>query len=199
MMSYAKKAWGAVVITALLASPAAAQQRSVNLFVRSGGYNALTDLNEGGTADFNKVGFNVGGGVTVDLTEYVGVRGDFTWARNELRTGGADTGEKLDRFFYDAALQARLPNGSGLVPYAFVGAGGVTLHPATLEGDDKTKFAGTVGLGADYTLPGTGFGLFLEGQGWLFGTGDLNGALASYDRTQFEVAWSGGFSYRLPY
>ena len=198
-MSYAKKALGAVAIAALLASPAAAQQRTVDLFVRSGGYNAVTDLDEAGTADFNKVGFNVGAGAAVDLTKYVGVRGDFTWARNELRTEGVDTGDKLDRFFYDASLQVQLPTASGLTPYAFVGAGGVTLHPATLEGDDKTKLAGTVGLGADYTLPGSGFGLFVEGQGWLFGTSDLDGALASYDRKQFEVAWSGGISYRLPY
>jgi opacity protein-like surface antigen len=198
MKSLIKNVLGVVTIAAALSSPASAQDHAVNLFLRSGGYNALTDLNDAGTADFKKVGFNLGGGVSVDLNRYVGVRGDFTFARNEMRTG-VDTGNKLNRYFYDAAVQVQYPTAVGLTPYAFAGAGGVTLDPAATTGDTKTKGTGTVGLGVNYALPGTGLGVFVEGRGWFFGTKDLPGMLASYDKTQFELAWSGGFSYKLPF
>ena len=199
MMSMTKSVLGVVTIVVALASPVSAQSRAVNLFVQSGGYDALTDLNDAGTADFNKVGFNVGGGVSVDLNRYVGVRGDFTFARNQMRIDGVDTGDKLNRYFYDAAVQVQYPTAVGLTPYAFAGAGGVTLDPAGTDGDSDTKAAGTVGMGLNYALAGTGLGLFVEGRGWFFGTKDLTGMLASYDKTQFELAWSGGVSYALPF
>jgi opacity protein-like surface antigen len=199
MKAYIKSVLGVVAVAAALSSPVSAQDRAVNLFVRSGGYDAITDLNDAGTADFKKVGFNVGGGVSVDLNRYVAVRGDFNFARNELRTNGVDTGDKLNRYFYDAAVQLQYPTTSGLTPYVFAGAGGVTLDPASTTGDNETKATGTVGLGVNYALAGTGLGVFVEGRGWAFGTKDLTGMLADYDKTQFELAWSGGFSYALPF
>lgn len=199
-MSLIRSIFGVAAVLAVFAAPATAQQeRAVSIFARSGGFNALTDLDEAGTADFKKTGFNVGGGVAVDLSRYVALRGDFTFARNELRAAGVDTGSELNRYFYDAAVQVQYPTQSGLRPYAFAGAGGVTFDEANAEDETQTELAGTVGLGVNYTIPGTGLGVFVEGQSWLFDAEDLEGALAASDRAQYELAWTGGLSYRLPY
>lgn len=198
-MSLTRSILGAVAVMAALAAPTAAQERAVSIFARSGGYNGLTDLDDAGTADFKKVGFNVGGGVAVDLHRYVALRGDFTFARNELRAGGVETGSELDRYFYDAAVQLQYPTQTGVMPYAFVGAGGVTLHEVGTEGENTTKPSATLGVGLNYTIPRSGFGIFVEGKSWLFDASDLNGALAAFDKAQYELAWTGGLSYRFPY
>src|SRR3990170_7322250 len=104
-MSFTRNILGAVAVSLALAGPVAAQDRTIRVFARSGGFNALTNLNDAGTADFNKVGFNVGGGVGVQVHRFVTLRGDFTYAQNELRTNGVETGDKLNRFLYDAAVQ----------------------------------------------------------------------------------------------
>ncbi len=165
---------GALVLGLVLAGPASAQDKPVTIALRSGGFNSLSQLNAGGTANLKKVGYDVGGSVGVDLSRYLGVRADFTFARNQLRQNGIDSGKHLNRSFFDAALQVRYPASNGLRPYAFLGGGGVALDPA-----------GSAGF-------------FIEGKSWLYKLEGLNGSLASYDRTQFDIAWSAGLSYRLP-
>lgn len=196
-MSFTRSILGAVAVALMVAGPVAAQDRAVRVFARSGGFNALTDLNDAGTADFNKAGYLVGGGVGVQVHRFVTLRGDFTFARNELRTNGVETGDKLNRYFYDAAIQLGLPTASGFEPYVFAGGGAVTLHQVGSAVSDETKLAGTYGLGLNYTIPRTGFGLFVEGKGWLYEMSNLNGFLAGYDKLQTEIGWSGGVSYRI--
>ena len=106
--------WGAaaVALGVALAQPIEAQQKAVSLTIRGGGFNALTSLNEPSTADFKQVGYNLGGSVGVDLSRYVALRGDFTFARNELELNDTATGSDLNRFFYDAALQVQYPAAS---------------------------------------------------------------------------------------
>lgn len=201
-MTWTRRIIGGLTIAAALvaanATPVEAQDRAVSLFARGGGFNGLTDLADGGAADFHKTGFNVGGGVGVELTRYVALRGDFTFARNELRTDGTDTGDELNRYFYEAAVQLQYPTARGLKPYVFAGGGAVTVDEVGSGGENDTAGAGTVGLGLQYAIPGSGLGVFIEGRGWLFGTDNLNAVLAPYDKTQFELAWTGGFSYRFP-
>lgn len=198
-MSFTRSILGAVAVTLALAGPAAAQDRAIRVFARSGGFNALTNLNDAGTADFNKVGFNVGGGVGVQVHRFVTLRGDFTYAQNELRANGVETGDKLNRFLYDAAVQLQYPTAIGLEPYLFAGGGAVTVHELGTSGQDKTKGTGTFGLGLNYTIPQTGLGLFVEGKGWLYEVSNLNGFLSSYDKLQVEIGWSGGLSYRFAF
>ncbi len=192
--------WGAAVVALglIFGQPVDAQQKAVGITIRGGGFNALTSLNEPATADFKQVGFNIGGGFDVDLSRYLAVRADFTYARNELELDDVGTGSDLSRFFYDAALQVQYPTANGWTPYALVGVGAVTLDP---EGDDNadTKFAGTAGLGVRYTIPGTNLGFGVEGKGWLYDFSELNGSLADYDRNQFEITWSAAISYRIPF
>ena len=197
-MSWQTRVVGGLVLGLALVQPASAQDRAVTLSVRGGGFNGLSSLNEPATADFKQAGYNVGGTVGVELHRYVGLRGDFTFARNELQLNDVETGSELSRFFYDAAVQVQYPTSSGLKPYAFVGAGAVTLHPVGSDDADKTKPAGTAGLGVNYAIPGSNLGILLEGKGWLYEMSELGGNLASYDKTQFDVTWSAGFSYRIP-
>jgi hypothetical protein len=191
---------GAVAVLGLaFAQPVSAQERGVGIAVRWGGFNGLASLNESGRDDFKQVGYNVGGAVTFDVHDYVALRGDFTFARNELQHDEIETGLELNRYFYDAAVQLQYPSASGWTPYALVGIGGVTLDPAESDDENRTKLAGTAGLGLAYTIPSSGFGVFAEGKGWLYELSELNGGLASFDRNQLDVTWSAGFSYRIPY
>lgn len=190
---------GAMILSVSMVRPSAAQDRAVWLLARSGGLNAATNLDDAGTADFNKTGYNVGGAVGVQVHRYVTLRGNFSFGRNQMQMDGVDTGNRLNRYFFDAAVQLQYPTASGVMPYVFVGGGGVTLHEADTSGQNVTKGTGTVGLGLHYTIPNSSWGLFVEGQGWLYQARDLPGYLASYDKTQFEIGWSGGVSYHLPF
>lgn len=198
-MTFTRSILGAAALALAVAGPVAAQDRAVRLFARSGGFNGVTNLDDAGTADFNKTGFNVGGGAGVQLNRFVALRGDFTYARNELRTNGVNTGDRLNRFLYTAAVQLQYPTASGFEPYAFVGGGAVTLHEVGTSGQDKTKATGTFGLGLNYAIPNSRLGVFVEGQGWLYDLNNLGGSLAAYDRRQVEIGWSGGLSYTLPF
>jgi len=100
---------------------------------------------------------------------------------------------------YDAAVQLQYPTASGLEPYVFAGGGAVTLHQVGTSGQNKTRAAGTFGLGLNYQVPNSPFGVFAEGKSWLYKLENMSGALAGFDKTQFDVAWSGGISYRFPW
>jgi outer membrane protein with beta-barrel domain len=198
-MSSTRRLFGALVFALAAATPVVAQDRAVFLFARGGGYNGLSNLTDAGTSDFKKVGFDVGGGVGVQLHRNVSVRGDLTFARNELRDNQVATGTKLNRFFYDAALQLQYPTASGLEPYLFAGGGAVTLHEVGTSGQNKTKAAGTFGLGFNYRIPNTQLGLFAEGKSWLYKLSGMQGTLAGVNKTQYDIAWNGGLSYKLPF
>jgi len=204
-MSITRRLGGALFALAL-ATPAVAQDRGIvqdrGVFfsARGGGFNGLSNLTDAGpAADFKKVGFSVGGGVGVQLHRYVTVRGDFTFARNELRNDQLATGSKLNRYFYDAALQLQYPTASGLEPYLFAGGGGVTLDEVNSSSASKTRGAGTFGVGFNYRVPNSPFGLFVEGKSWVYKLNGMGGALTGIDKTEFDVAWSGGVSYKLPF
>jgi len=205
-MRYMERVLAVAALAFGLAAPAAAQQspatvpdHSVTVFAGAGGFNGLTNLDDASTADFKKLGYSLRAGGIVQLQRYVALRGNFTFARNQLRLNGVDAGTKLNRFFYDAAVQLQYPTTAGIMPYVFVGGGAVTLHEVGTSGQNKTKGAGTAGVGISYTVPGTGFGVFAEGQGWLWSAKSLNGTLSGYDKTQLEAAWTGGISYRFPF
>lgn len=189
----------AFMASALLTGSVAAQQSGVpalDIRVRGGGFSGLTDFNDAGTAD-TRLGFNAGGGVGVQLTRYVALRSDFTFARNERRMNGVDQDNHLNRYFYTAAVQLQYPTSSGLMPYILAGAGGVTTHQEYTDGIDKTKVAGIGGIGLSYRIPGSRFAVFTEGLGYLYKLEDFRGDLAGFDKTQFDLAWSAGVSYTI--
>ncbi len=195
-MSVHKWVVAVVVASAVLTSEAVAQDKAIGFAVRGGVFNGVTDLDEAGTADFTKTGYNAGVGINLDLTKYFAIRADANLARNELKIDDVETGQDMSRLFYDAALQVQYPI-NGFKPYLFVGAGAVRLHAVGQDLDDKTEFAGTAGLGVNYTVPGTNLALGIEGKSWLYDLPEDEDN-DEFTKRQFEASWNAVISYRIP-
>jgi hypothetical protein len=163
---------------------------------RGGGFSGLTDLSDSPNADL-ETGFNVGGAVAVQVHKYLAIRGDFTFGRSELRTNGVVAGTHLNEFFYGGAIQVQYPTSSGLTPYVFGGGGAVTIHEENTTGQNKTKGAGSFGLGLSYRIPRTRLELFAEGSGLVYQHKNFSGSTTGFDKTQVDAAYSGGISYRI--
>ena len=194
-MSVQRWVVGVLFLGLVLTQEVSAQDKAVGFAVRGGVFNAVTDLDEAGTADFGKVGWNGGAGISLDVHRNFGFRADINLSRNELRVDGEETGDELARLFYDASVQFQYPIGN-FKPYLFVGAGAVTLHPVGTDDEDDTRFAGTAGLGVNYTIPGTRLALGLEGKSWLYKLPESDDE--ELKRTQFEQSWNAVISYRIP-
>src|SRR5688572_25129197 len=134
-MSVRSGVFGAMILGLAVAQPAIAQAKVFGVAVAGAGFNGVTELNQTGNADFNKTGYTVGGGRGVELHKSIGLRGDFTFAINELRQNGIDAGLEHNRFFDDGSIQFKY-DANGLKPYLFVGAGAVTLQPVDTTDND---------------------------------------------------------------
>jgi len=179
------------------------------LFVMGGGNSSFRDLDDLSDSSFD-TGYNVGGGVGIQLTRGVALRASYTFSR--ATANGSSTaffspvaGNDFDRHYYGADLQFRAYNQSGLTPYFFVGGGAVTVSPsnnaiiltpggAQFSNDSFTKPAGRGGLGLEYQFPNSGFGLYAEGAGWVY-----NWDRYGFDHTQVDANWGGGITYRFGY
>jgi opacity protein-like surface antigen len=167
---------------------------SVIVFANGGGNSPLTNLNETGTADL-KTGWTVGGGAGVQVNQYLAVRGVFDFARDKGSAGStAFAGQRFNHYFYGGDVQLRYPTTSGFAPYLLAGAGAVTIDNKDDPTSNKTtKFAGKGGVGVEYVFPNNGFGLFAQGASYVYKF-DRNG----FNKTQFDVLWTAGLSYRFP-
>ena len=188
----------AALVLSLLAPAALSAQspadRGVILFANGGGNSALTNLNDAGTASLN-TGWTAGGGVGVQFNRFVALRGTFDFARTEGEGTAAGTlnGQRLNRYFYGGDVQLRYPTASGFAPYLLLGAGAVTIEGSDAAGiDNFTKFAGKGGLGVEYQLRNN-VGIFAQGATYVYDY-DRGG----FDKTQWDLLWTAGLSYRLP-
>jgi Outer membrane protein beta-barrel domain len=182
---------------ALLASPAAAQDRAVVFQVLGGGYNHLANLSASGPEAHFKTGFALGGAVGVHLNQYLAVHADFTFARNQARGALAFAGDNVDRYFYGGHLELRYPVTASLSPFLFGGAGGVTVSQRTTANQTTaftrfTKPAGMFGAGLSYLIPGAPVELLAEGKALTY-----KWDAAGFNRMQWDVTYSLGFAYRL--
>ena len=195
--------------------------RSVVVGVYGGGYSHLLNLNDAGgshgTAHFTQ-GSTVGATVGMQLTRFVAVHGDFTYAENQAQGDESFAGGLFDRFFYGAHVEFGYPLGAHVTPYLFLGGGAVTVNQL---GSDATvgtftNPAGMFGLGFFYTIAKTGFGLFTEGKGLVY-QWDQGGftpmrvyipttggqaypvavSTGDFDRTQWDFTYTIGLSYRF--
>jgi opacity protein-like surface antigen len=191
--------FGALVLLlptlALAQAPAAPTETwpQATVFINGGGASPLTNLNETGTADL-KTGWALGGGAGVQLNQYFAIRGVFDFARNKGSAGStAYAGQRFNHYFYGADVQLRYPTAGGFAPYILAGAGAVTIDNKDDPTFDKfTKFAGKAGLGVEYVFPGNGLGAFAQGASYIYKY-DRGG----FDKTQADVLWTGGLSYRF--
>jgi len=191
----------AVAATLALAVPAYAQSSAQTstgavISVQGGGLTSVTDLNDAKTADF-KTGFNVGGSLGYQFNPIVALRGTYTFGRSESRGTGLPAtlkeGTKTNRQYYGAELQLRAPVAGGISPYLLVGGGAVTIKPDTTPSQDSfTKPAGKAGVGINFEIPASNVSVFAEGTGWFYSFDKLG-----FDKTQFDLAWSAGLTYRF--
>jgi opacity protein-like surface antigen len=204
-----RSSFTAALIVALLAPAAASAQVDPNsnpyyssvgsrpaliFFANGGGNSSLTNLNDAGTASLN-TGWSAGGGLGVQLNRYLAVRAAFDFARTEGQGPGAGVlaGQTLNRYFYGGDVQLRYPTAAGFAPYLLVGAGAVTIdarHDGAFE--SFTKLAGKGGLGVEYQLRDN-VALFAQGATYVYDY-DRSG----FDKTQLDLLWTAGLSYRLP-
>lgn len=166
---------------------------AVVVFGNAGVGSPLTDLNESGSADF-KSGWTAGGGVGVQLNRHLAVRGVFDFLRTEGEDNSiAYAGEKFNQYFYGGDVQVRYPTETGFVPYLLAGAGAVTIDNKDDDTFERsTKFAGKGGLGVEYAFPDQGLGVFVQAATYVY-TFDRGG----FDKTQVDLLWTAGFSYRF--
>lgn len=192
----------AVVALAFVAAavPAAAQTSSsvttgAVVSVQGGGFSSVANLNDAGTADF-KTGFNVGGSIGYDVNKFVGLRGTFTFAQNDARGTALPVaftaGTKTNRYLYGGELVLRAPLTGGITPYVLAGGGAVTFEPDTTSSTNLTKPAGKIGAGLSVDIPSSNVSIFAEGGGWFYQFDRFG-----FDKTQFDLTWSAGLSYRF--
>ncbi len=187
-----------VPLALFAAASLAAQEngRAVVFQAFGGGASHLRNLNSSGSAADFKTGYNLGAAIGVQANEYVGIHGDFTYTRNEARGASSFAGTKLDRFFYGAHLELSYPTESRFAPFAFGGGGAVTVHQAgsaaTLA--DFTKPAAMFGAGFRYQFAGAPVELLVEGKSLVY---KWEGG--GFSRTQWDLSYSAGLGYRLPF
>jgi opacity protein-like surface antigen len=164
---------------------------SLVFFANGGGYSPVTDLNSDGSASLN-TGWSLGGGAGIQLNRFVAVRGTFDYGSDKGDPSStAFAGERLKHYFYGGDVQLRYPTQSGLTPYVLAGAGAVTVDGRNIPTLGRfTRFAGKAGLGVEYNLP-SGLGLFVQGTSYIYKF-DRGG----FDKTQADVLWNAGLSYR---
>ena len=187
---------GAVGVTPLRGQ---IQLQAANLYVYGGGYSAVHNvfnLNTGTIDDF-KTGFDVGGGVGLQIHQYLEVRATLTGAQSHLRVNGAETGRYLNRYYVGADLKGQYPLPSDVTPYGLAGAGVVILHEKGTTGGNKAQGFGHLGLGVAYPIRGQ-LSVFVQGDGFFYSLSGLSGgALSVYSSAQRDIAWSAGVSYRF--
>jgi opacity protein-like surface antigen len=197
---FAQSTATAALVLSLLIPTIASAQSSQNLdrpqflaFANGGGSSSLTDFNDAGTASL-KTGWTAGGGVGVQLNRYVAVRGTFDFAKADGKSATLFAGQSFNRYFYGGDVQLRYPTVNGLAPYVVLGAGAVTIdNPDNAAFNRFTKFAGKGGAGLEYSLPRSDVGIFAQANSYVYKF-DRNG----FDKTQVDLLWTGGVSYRLP-
>ena len=184
-----------LLVPAAASAQTAADRPSVVLFANGGGNSTVTDLNDAGTASL-KTGWTAGGGIGWQINPFLAVRGTFDFARAEGDgAANAFNGQKFNQYFYGGDVQLRYPTASGFAPYLLLGAGAVTIDNVdNATFDSFTKLAGKGGLGVEYVPPGSNLGFFAQAASHIYHF-DRNG----FDKTQADVLWTAGLSYRLPY
>ena len=187
----------AALLAVVGAAPGQAQVQAVSLFVHGGGYSALKSLNSDGTADF-KTGFTLGGGIGFEVDRNVELRVSLTGAQSHLLSDGVETAAYLNRYYFTGDLKGQYPLAGGATPYATVGAGVVLLHEKGTTGGNRTRGFAHLGVGLAYAVR-KDLSCFVQGDGFFYALSQLTGgALSAYTRSQSDVAWSAGISYRFP-
>jgi len=175
-------------------------------FVMGGADSSTQDFDNNTGLD---MGYIFGGGLGIQMSRAVTLRASYTYGNAQADPNalvlGTLANTDFERHYYGADLQFRAANNSGFMPYLFLGGGAVTISPDTntvisspngviFSNESFTKPAGRGGLGFEYQLPNSGFGLYAEGAGWVYDFDHYG-----FNKTQWDINWGGGLTYRFGY
>ena len=175
-----------VLLGMLIAAPLTAQK--VTLGANFGGSSAASDL----TSSTNwKGGWSAAATLGYRLSPRFGVRGDATWAQNDLNaTGGGSAQEiKKNSFLANGIWQREETPGTKLLPYVLAGVGAVRVRDKASD-SSFTKFATNLGAGLGYVLGRVALRAEMKDMIYKF---DEFG----YDKTQNDLLWQAGFTVKM--
>jgi hypothetical protein len=135
----------------------------------------------------------VGGGLTIGLFPGVSIRADVSLALSSgQQTGVIAESVKLNRSYYGASLELRLPRESGLSPYIFGGGGFIKLRrSAPSYNFDLTESGALLGGGIAWRFRESPVSAFVQVMEWIYPRTSAGG-------TQYDTSFGAGLSYRIP-
>ncbi len=100
--------------------------RAIFVYAQGGGISSTKDFDPLRDSSF-KTGYDLGGGVGVQVNRYVAVRGNFIWAHSrgddlDLDVPSFNTAV-FHRYIYGGDVQLGYPLRLGFTPYLFAGGG----------------------------------------------------------------------------
>jgi outer membrane protein with beta-barrel domain len=186
-----KRLFAIALVLSLAAVPLAAQGREFVVSVYGGGADHLADLQKSPSAWFMP-GYSVGASVGVQVTNTLGLHGDFTYTRNPVDGSGLIAGRDVNRFFYGVHAEVRYPL-TRWTPYVFAGAGAVTIDQLGLDTfSPTTRPAVMYGGGLFYAIPQTRLEMVGEVKGLTY-----NWNMAGFHRNMVDVTYTVGLAYRF--
>jgi hypothetical protein len=169
--------------------PLPAQSGALVVFGYGGRHTPLVDLSTAGD-DFTAA-FSYGGGLALQLSQRSAIRASVTRFRTRYRgTAATPADSSATRYAIAADLQIGWPTTSALVPYVFVGGGGIITDLDDPALPKATDAMGRFGVGMNRV---SGLGAwFLEFAGILYKYDGLG-----FDRFQFDVEGRLGFAVAI--
>jgi hypothetical protein len=164
--------------------------------VFGGGYTHVNNLNTAGFPDAHfRAGYNLGLTAGIQVSKLVSLHGDFTFAKSQGLGAWTLSGIDVDRYFFGGHVELGYPMAAGQQGYAFAGGGAVRIDP--LQNAPMGSFttgAGTGGIGIFYSIPRTDLNIMLEGKSLVY-----KWDRAGFNRTLWDVTYSVGLAYRMPF
>ena len=174
-----------VLLGMLIAVPLQAQK--VTLGANFGGSSAASDLTS--STDW-KGGWSAAATLGYRMSPRFGLRGDATWAQNDLHVGTASAQEiKKNSFIANGIWQREETPGTKVLPYVLAGLGAVRVRDKASD-SSFTKFATNLGAGLGYVLGRVALRAEMKDMIYKFNE-------FGYDKTQNDLLWQAGFTVKM--
>ena len=170
----------------IAAAPLSAQR--VTLGANFGGSSAASDLTS--STDW-KGGWSAAATLGYRLSQRFGLRGDATWAQNDLNGTGSSTAQEIKKnsFIANGIWQREETPGTKVLPYVLAGLGAIKVRDKASD-SSFTKFATNLGAGLGYVMGRVSLRAEMKDLIYKF---DEFG----YDKTQNDLLWQAGFTVKL--
>lgn len=162
--------------------------------------SSLQNLNDSGTASLGG-GVSVAGGLNAPLG--VNLAGlslglDLAWGQLTLHRAGAGSGTRVSSLSYGAHVAVIWLNGDRITSDAFIGGGGVSIHPSDGSGASSTRPFIRAGVDLDYAVS-TKLLVVVQASTLAYRIANFpaGSVLADYAHGQSHFGLSGGIALRL--